>query len=105
MSQSSFRKIGTESFELKQVQENVEQTFKQILTNPLINGVLLRDVQLTTGSTNLVQHKLGRKALGYIVTKRSANATVFDADSKTVVEQNFLKLSTSANVTVDLWVF
>lgn len=102
---TSFRKIGTESFELKQVQENIEQTFKSVLSNPLLDGVLLSDIGLTTGSPNMVEHKLGRQPLGYIVVKRSAAATISDVKSEKVVEQNFLKLNTSTNVTISLWVF
>jgi hypothetical protein len=105
MSQTSFKKIGTDNFELKQVQENTEQALESLLNNPILNGVLLRSVQLTTGSPSLVEHKLGRKPLGYLVTKRNANATIYDTETTSVAEQNFLKLNTSANVTVDLWIF
>lgn len=87
--------------------ENVQRAFRQILDRlntigggALANGTLVRDVALTTSSVK-VPHTLGRKPRGYIVTKRNANAVVYNGDFSI----RFLNLTASAAVTVDLWVF
>ncbi len=66
----------------------------------ILDGRLIRDVVLTTTELQ-VAHRLAKVPTGYIVTKRSANATVFG----TSLTNRFLNLTSSASVIVDLWVF
>jgi hypothetical protein len=55
-----------------------------------------------TVKTNRIRHRLGRKAKGAIVVKRSNAADVQVLSSNNASE---LSISTTANVTVSLWVF
>lgn len=62
------------------------------------------DVALKAGVGNVLPHRLGRAARGYVVVARDANAAVWNvgavnADSKTIT------LNCSADVTVRLVVF
>lgn len=68
----------------------------------ILNGTQLDGIQLSTSPLR-VSHKLGRQPLGYIVVKRNANATVYDADDSQPTL--FLNLTASASVTVSLWVY
>jgi hypothetical protein len=68
----------------------------------LLDGRLLEDIDLTT-ATAQISHGLGRPARGYIVTKRDANAVIYDETSTRPEAE--LALRASATVTVSLWVF
>jgi len=101
----AYRKIRSKVTDLVQVQENIEQTFKSVLSVPLLNGRLLTDIQLITGQTNRVEHKLGRNMIGYIIVRKNAAATIYDTKSSKVADQGFLLLSTSTNTITDIWIF
>jgi len=101
----SFKKLELENKELNKLQSNIELTFTPIINSEIINGILIRNLNLTTGQDNIVAHKLGRKALGYIIVKKSDESTIWDVDSETFSEKNFLILNCSADVVVSLWVF
>ena len=101
----AFRKIRSKVQDLVQVQENIEQTFKSVLQVPLLNGRLITDLALVTGSINRVEHKLGRKFIGYLVVRKNAAATIYDSKSSNVADEGVLLLSTDTNTTIDIWIF
>ncbi len=94
------RKINTGDFALKTLQENVERAISEVIRSPLLDGFLLEDVALVSGS-NQVSHKLGRSARGYFVVSKSNASTIYD----TAKDDKFVTLVTSGAVTVSLWVF
>ena len=67
---------------------------------PFGDGVRLTNVALTTTAKE-VRHGLGRVPRGWIVTDRDAQATV----RRSGWTKQAISLLSSANVTVDLWVF
>jgi len=86
-------------------QDRVLKSVNPLLNNPLLDGVLLEEVVLLTGD-NVVNHTLGRPLIGWIVTRRRASATIYDnQDANTGTPNLTLVLNSSANVTVDLYVF
>lgn len=85
------------------VQDNVNAAFIPLQASQIINGQVLKGVSLTTGQDNIVNHRLGRELVGYIVIKKNANADVWD--SSTLTPALTVVLQTSANCTVDLYVF
>lgn len=84
-----------------QLQAAINDQFGAISAIPFMNGVLLTGVSLVTGSTNTINHKLGRLAQGYFVVSKSTGAIVWN-DTFTDAA---IPLHTSANCTVSLWVF
>lgn len=96
-----YKKLSSLDPVVKQLQENIEQAINPVLTKEIINGILIKDIVLTTGSVDKVNHKLGRNPIGYIVVKRNANSVIWESamDSRTI------SLNCSANVTVTLWIF
>lgn len=105
MALKAFRRVRTDREDVKQLQDAVANTFQTILGRQIIDGLLLEDVELVTGSIQTVEHKLGRKLAGYIVVKRDAEATVWDSQAASTLPEKTLSLNVSANVTVSLWVF
>lgn len=95
------KKVSSDNREINQLQENVEQVTSPIISKQIVDGILIRDISLTTGSIDIISHKLARKPVGYIIVKRSANSTIWD----TAMNTSSMELNCSANVTVSIWVF
>jgi len=101
-----FKKLEIPDQLLSRFQDNVEQAISELPATQIIQGRLVSNVTLTSGSVNNVEHKLGRKLLGWFPVRVRAQATLWDSqDSNTNNADKFLSLNTSATVTVDLWVF
>lgn len=73
-----------------------------ILGNPLVNGIILKDLSLSTGD-NVISHLLQRNIQGYFVVDQNAAAQFYrKASSQPTLT---MTLNSSANVTVSLYVF
>jgi hypothetical protein len=75
-----------------------------VLANPVANGIILKSVSLTTGA-NTVNHLLGRKLQGWILTRVRSSATIYDTQDSNTRPELTLQLTASGNVTVDIYVF
>lgn len=95
-----FKKMFIQNQELSRFQEDVADTFNQILKNPIQDYVILKDVVLGTTST-FVDHKLGRMPIGWFIVNKNANANVWNYETT----DKYLDLDASAAVTVDIYVF
>lgn len=74
-----------------------------IIANPIVNGVQLVNIAVISGDNN-VNHRLGRKPQGYIVTgMHSVFAEIYDKPSP--FPELFLILNASAQTTVDIYVY
>ena len=93
--------------DLNRVQRNLEESIGILKDLEILDGKLVT-ADITTASTN-VSHGLGRSYKGFIVVKTvMAAGTTFTgsiyedpSDDDTI----YLKLDTTANVTVTVWVF
>ena len=74
------------------------------LSEAFLNGQLLTKVALVTGS-NTISHKLGRPLQGWVPVRIRASATFYDTQDTNTTPEITLQLHSSANVTVDLYVF
>ena len=99
-----FESINTTDSDIRELQYGLSTVLRPVTKAPILDGVLLEDIALSTSSTD-VPHKLGRAARGYIPVKMNASANVYDEESSNGDKENFLKLKASASVTVNLWVF
>lgn len=75
-----------------------------VISNPLIQGSLLTNVALKSG-TNIINHGLARNLQGYIVVLNAVAATFSDNQLTNPSPQLTLSLNSTANTTVSLWVF
>lgn len=72
-----------------------------VIANPVQDGIVLKGVSLVIGA-NAINHLLSRKQQGWIVTDIDGLATIYRSlpfNDKT------LNLTSSNNVTVDIYVF
>ena len=104
MSLKALKTIQPKEYELDTVQRNVKEFAGQLEKNVVLDGILLENISLLSASSNTVNHKLGRKIKGWIVTKIQANANVWE-NSTQPLPSSTLILDVSADCTVSLYVF
>lgn len=72
-----------------------------IISNPMTNMAILKDVSLVTG-TNIINHLLQQMQLGWIITDIQGAATIY---RNAAFNDLTLSLHSSAPVTVSIGVF
>lgn len=91
--------------DVRHVQESARAVFDDLAKRSILDGQAITDLTITSGTPLIVQHGLGRKLTGWIVTGKDANANVWDSQSANGMPNRTLILNASANVTISLWVF
>lgn len=99
----SLKKVGGLEDLTAKFQENVGAVVDVLSQIPILDGVLLEQITLTTGAANQVEHRLGREYRGFLVVSSSADSTFWNVD--TTFRKRFIDIRCSANTTVNLWVF
>lgn len=82
-------------------QTRVKSEVDPVLTNELLAGSLLKGIVLINGVT-ILNHKLGRKPKGWILTDIDAAATVYRSAAFSTTT---LTLTSNAAATAAIWVF
>ncbi len=72
-----------------------------VLDNQLVQGELIQKVSLAVGA-NTFNHYLGRQMTGWLIVDQNALATIYRSQP---LNSQTLTLTSSAIVTVALWVF
>lgn len=76
-----------------------------LLSDPLSNSIMLADIVLKTGD-NTINHRLGRKLQGYIVTRmQDGFVQLYDKQNSNQMPELTLILNSSGNGKIDLIVF
>ncbi len=105
MAVNSFNKINVKDKDIMAIQDNIDFVLKSILSNVILNSLVLKNVALTSGAANDVSHKLSQTLTGWLVIRNRANAVVWDNQDTNVNAKRTLILQTSADTVVDLLVF
>ena len=91
----------TDLRDLSLLQTKWKSILDPVISNPMTNMTLLKNIVLTTG-TNVINHHLGQMQQGWVIIDIQAAATIYrNAPFNSLT----LSLSSSANVTVSLGVF
>ena len=99
-----FKKVANSNEDTSKLQERLQEFFSAIQNCDLIDGVLLPNISLVSGS-NTVSHKLGRTLRGWIIVRNRADSRLWDTQDDNANKARTLLLSSSAATEVDLWVF
>ena len=92
--------------DFQQTQDNTENILKEVADSPLLNGRLIKDIELTGGTAKKVAHKLGRAYEGWILTRLTAVAQDHPKDNRTNTDNNkFIELTSTSNAVIDIWIF
>lgn len=96
-----FRKIDSPDRILNTFQENVADTFEEITPKEILDGQLI-EADVASG-VNVIQHRLGRPYVGWIVVRSTLANTITFADEDRPNRNITLNASTSSKVWI--WVF
>lgn len=96
----AFKKIQSDDRVQNTLQDHVASVFDDLTSIPLLQGHLLSNVSLTTGS-NAINHKLQGKLTGWFLTDIVSPAQIYKASSTVTT----LTLVTDADTIISLWVF
>ncbi len=96
--------VQTEDRNLNQIQQNITQAVNPLLANPANLGALVTGVKLVIGS-NAIGHGLGRALQGWSIVRQRGVASVYDTQDSNSAPTKTLLLTSSAVVTVDIYVF
>jgi hypothetical protein len=88
---------------LNTVQSNIQEALVDLQNSQITSGVLLQSVAIVAGN-NVIRHKLGRKAFGYLIVSASAVSSLSD-DLITAGNAEYFTISSSAPFTANIWVF
>lgn len=95
----------SQSKELLLLQTNWSSQLNPLLDKPLSSSLVLASVTLSTGD-NVINHKLGRKLRGWIVTRMIGSfVQLYDKQSTNTISDKTLVLNSSATGLIDLIVF
>lgn len=97
-------KVQTDNREVNQLQSNMLSQVNSLSQNAISNGTILSNIALKTGD-NDVNTKLGRKLIGWIIIRQRSAATFYDKQDTNKNPDKTLVLNSSADVTVDIYVF
>lgn len=100
----SIARVQTDSREFNQFQSQVISSLIPVLNNPIVNGNLVQDVTVASGS-NVIDHGLGRPLIGWIIVRNSASVTFYDTQSTNANPSRNLLLTASGAATISLYVF
>lgn len=101
---AKLQKIQTADRVINMIQDNVSNILDPLSSKDILQGQILQNVVLLSGA-NTIAHKLNRKLIGWFIVRQRASATVYDTQDTQARPDIFLSLVSSANVTVDLYVF
>ena len=99
-----YLKIQTNDSTLNRMQDNILRSVNPVVSNPLVDGQLLKGVSLQSGA-NLINHGLGRDLVGWIVTRLRQSATIYDTQDTNKTPSLTLQLVASGGCTADIYVF
>ena len=93
-----------ENADINDVVGSVSALVGQLNSIPILRGQLIENITLSaiTPLRNAVRHRLGARARGAIVVLQSVDANIRVLPSSS---SNEISLTTTAQVTVSLWVF
>lgn len=103
---AKFNRIATDDSEVDRLQRELERVLRGVSDSPILAGRLLTVDVLSADYTNL-SHGLGRIPTGWFLVAPTGNVTVWeDADYPAEVQRSsMLRLKSSSDTTVKVWVF
>jgi|TARA_R100000482_G_C5087001_1_gene128930 hypothetical protein len=102
---SFVKQIDPQNKSVTQTQSNVNTALKQIANSAIIDGVLIKGVNVGTADT-IVNHKLGREPLGWIVIKKNEAGEIYESSTVNKNRDKFLILKGSTATTdTNFWIF
>lgn len=96
--------------ELNMVQDSIEQVLTPLTNAQIIDGNYLKEIDLTASVDNLIEHKLGREPLGWLIVRKFAAVDIYesltDSSGNSYDRKKFINFQVGTNMTnVYFWIF
>lgn len=102
---SFVKQIDPENQSITQTQSNVNTAVRQIANSPIIDGVLIKNIDVGTTDT-VVNHKLGREPLGWIIVRKNEAGEIYESTTVNNNRDKFLLLrGSTATTDTNFWIF
>lgn len=88
-------------YQLDKVQQNASNTFSQLNNNLFINGNMIQNISITSGTPVNINTGLGVPLQIWIVVRNNSNSVIWESSS---TDSNILVLNASASTTISIWV-
>ena len=93
------------SDEATNLQREIQDFADTISSSAIIEGQLIKNVELDASQDNIVPHSLNRAIRGYIVVGRIANSMIYDSLKANRHPARQFIVNCTADVTASFWVF
>ena len=100
-----FLKLQTKNEELNRVQGNVEVSLNPIIDVPILNGVLVSNVGILSGSDTYISHKLGRRYRGFLEAGKTAEAIIWESGTANNNKERVAILRANVAISASFWFF
>ena len=84
--------------------QSLQSSISDLQSSNFSSGKILTKQALASGSNN-IPHGLGKALTGWVIVRQRASATFYDTQDSNTIPQTTLLLTSSASVTVDIYVF
>lgn len=101
---SFFERLQTPDVTLQALQDNIDSALSIVLKSKLIDGVLRSGVQLANG-LNLVEHRLGREPLGFLIIAPEGNVAIWKDTATNAQPSKVIRIRTAGAVKTGLYFF
>ena len=102
---SFVKQIDPQNESITQTQSNVNTAVKQIANSPIIDGVLIKNIDVGTTDT-VINHKLGREPLGWIIVRKNEAGEIYESTTVNNNRDKFLLLrGSTATTDTNFWIF
>jgi hypothetical protein len=105
--------VRTDNDGIRQLQDATDVVLSAVTSKALLDGNFLQDVVITGGTVLTINHRLGRKLLGWIICRKNLEVDVWDSQASNPTPNATLILNATDSgdplnpnvVTISLWVF
>ena len=99
-----FKTFNASNTELNRLQDNVADGFNSVLTSVILDYNIVSKVALKVGD-NIVDHKLGRAPVGWIVVRKRGAGNFYDKQDSNPTPTRNIVINSDSAVTVDIYFF
>lgn len=104
MPRTNFTQIWSGEQEVTRLQSHIKTTLNPLLELPISDGILIKNLTINTSDT-LIDHKLGRKPEGFLITRLRTNAVIYESATSNDEDNRMIILIASATATADIYFF
>lgn len=101
----NFKKLGLQDPKLQKLQTNIKQVLQPIVNCEIINGKLIKNIELIAGRRNEIPHGLDREPLGFLIVRQRQDSRIWDLQDSNPGPKNTFTIACSHDVEVDVWIF